>query len=189
MQLEFGLEKLPCFATLTYSPSDGKWDQKVEDKAEDKLKELFKLINKSAINNSNSNNNINNNNLNEKDNDLLNTAANAPVIVGGYAVYPKTDCPHIGDVVLNNIEIDCGKPCEVCGDKDENWVCLLCNKVRCSRYKNKHMVDHVEEEGRCHKAIVASYADFSFWCNKCEDYISHPSLHIVRKAMEISKFK
>jgi hypothetical protein len=41
---------------------------------------------------------------------------------------------------------------------------------------------------RCYGGIVASFSDFSIWCNACDSYITHPSLSYVKKALELSKF-
>ena len=74
----------------------------------------------------------------------------------------------------------------------ENWMCLECGLVRCSRYVNGHCMDHWEktvkdgdDEGHC---IAASFADLSVWCYKCESYIIHDSLDVVIKKLQELKF-
>ena len=62
---------------------------------------------------------------------------------GGYAVQPRTSCPHVaqldaalplrGELILPR-SIQQQRPCEECGDSSENWICLLCKTVLCSRY-------------------------------------------------------
>eukprot|EP00980_Cylindrotheca_fusiformis_P013123 scaffold3297_cov132-Cylindrotheca_fusiformis.AAC.3 len=50
----------------------------------------------------------------------------------------------------------------------ENWLCLTCLKVFCSRYVNGHCVEHWKEANHC---IAASLADLSVWCHECQSYI------------------
>ena len=72
-----------------------------------------------------------------------------------FAVEPITTCEHYeqddldkyrkcweeGGESLLNIK------CEIegCDVNDENWFCLKCQKLYCSRYKNKHMIDHKDD--------------------------------------------
>jgi len=73
-----------------------------------------------------------------------------PSDISGFAIYPKMDCPHLTPELANNIknfleELDKSlkeTSCETCGDKSENWVCLECHKIFCSRYVKEHMVVH-----------------------------------------------
>jgi len=99
---------------------------------------------------------------------------------GWHAVVPKKDCPHVNeDNVANPKELEgisVFDPCETCGHKGENWVCLKpgSGKVFCSRYVKAHMVDYyMDNPDHC---IVFSFADFSFWCYACDSYIEHPML-------------
>lgn len=71
----------------------------------------------------------------------------------------------------------CGK----CPNSSENWMCLQCNKIFCGRFAKGHMVEHNEETGH---AIACGLDDLSFWCYKCESYLSH--LHI-RKIYDLYK--
>lgn len=51
-----------------------------------------------------------------------------------FAVTPLTWCPHLETVTpVPRGQIDTGAPCEDCGDVSENWVCLVCYKVK-SKY-------------------------------------------------------
>ena len=70
-------------------------------------------------------------------------AANAIPLASGFAVAPIDNCPHVNASTVNeSLCLDkikqCGslmeQPCEVCNDKTENWFCLSCAKVFCSRY-------------------------------------------------------
>ena len=98
-----------------------------------------------------------------------------------FSVNPKTDCPHVQSIasVLNFERRD---PCGYCGNVGENWVCLMCSKVFCSRYVKMHMMQHNAET---HHPLVLSFADLSFWCYSCNDYVAHPIL--MQIAMEASK--
>ena len=53
----------------------------------------------------------------------------------------------------------------------ENWMCLKCHVIQCSRYVNGHAKCHYEESGH---AIAISLADLSAWCYECQAYIEHP---------------
>ena len=68
----------------------------------------------------------------------------------------------------------------------ENWLCLHCGVVRCSRYVNGHCKDHAEESGHC---IAVSLEDLSVWCYRCSAYLTHPSLDDTLRTLESLKFK
>jgi Zn-finger in ubiquitin-hydrolases and other protein len=65
----------------------------------------------------------------------------------------------------------------------ENWLCLECGVVRCSRYCNGHALAHWEEtkeqqqqddntsssSGHC---VAVSLSDLSVWCHVCNAYLS-----------------
>ncbi|KAL6080520.1 Deacetylase sirtuin-type domain-containing protein [Balamuthia mandrillaris] len=104
----------------------------------------------------------------------------------GFYVEPKKDCPHLKEFFTPDInKIAANAPCEDCGHRDENWVCLTCSKRFCSRYVKGHMVSHNEASGH---QIAASYSDLSVWCYACESYITHPTLANLLKRMSMSKF-
>jgi NAD-dependent deacetylase sirtuin 2 len=50
----------------------------------------------------------------------------------------------------------------------ENWLCLACQNIYCSRYINGHCVQHWKDCGHC---IGVSLADLSVWCHECQSYI------------------
>jgi uncharacterized UBP type Zn finger protein len=53
-----------------------------------------------------------------------------------YPVAPRTNCPHIRDHFSPNwanVIVDISEPCTVCNDASENWRCLECQGVYCSR--------------------------------------------------------
>lgn len=48
-----------------------------------------------------------------------------------FAVTPLPWCAHLDSVTpVPSGRIDTGAPCEECGDVTENWICLVCYKVR-----------------------------------------------------------
>ena len=58
-----------------------------------------------------------------------------------FYINPKKDCPHINDKlskILENALESLGKglltvPCRRCHNEGENWICLSCQGVYCSR--------------------------------------------------------
>ena len=77
---------------------------------------------------------------------LLIIISKKKVMEGLVAVEPKKDCPHctednlldVGEFEGKNVE----DPCSHCGIKGENWICLKCKEICCSRYVNAHMLSH-----------------------------------------------
>ena len=125
---------------------------------------------------------------------------NAPVKVnGGYAVEPKRDCPHVldensvtttsGESLHQMCKNVCTRSCGNCSEKSENWMCLKCGDVFCSRYINSHMADHCDQTQENDHCIVVSFSDLSFWCYKCDSYIEHPVLRTVRTVVYGEKEK
>ena len=110
-----------------------------------------------------------------------------------YTVCPKKDCPHyknehsekfstileeLGEKILKS-------KCRHCEVTKENWVCLECEEIYCSRFQNEHMVLHsVETE---HK-VVFSLADASFWCYFCDSYITNLQMDKLRMKFSNIKF-
>lgn len=121
----------------------------------------------------------------------------------GFAVEPRSDCPHVllpqthlgaltqaeadGDQLTSDDKLenlcryvsqhsDCEH--EDCDEDRENWLCLQCGKLYCSRYRNGHMAEHCDQldhENNDH-CIAVSLCDLSFWCYKCDSYIQSPHL-------------
>ena len=103
----------------------------------------------------------------------LEAARNAKFIDGMYAITPKDDCPHVTAEnlaedysIFNDIMVDTA--CTDCVNTNENWVCLKCGIVKCSRYVNEHMLMHALDSSH---ALALSFSDLSFWCYHCESYI------------------
>jgi uncharacterized UBP type Zn finger protein len=78
----------------------------------------------------------------------------------------------------------------------ENWFCLECGVLRCSRYVNGHAIMHWEDTktanidtplvGHC---VAISLTDLSVWCYECGAYVTHPSLGPLLEKMEDQKFR
>jgi uncharacterized UBP type Zn finger protein len=76
----------------------------------------------------------------------------------------------------------------------ENWLCLECGGIRCSRYVNGHGLVHWEDTksqdpagvGHC---VAASLADLSVWCHICRAYLCDPSLLPLTNMLEHLKFE
>jgi len=98
--------------------------------------------------------------------------------------------------------------------KGENWLCLKCGAMLCSRYANGHARMHWEDTkeedqidnsttaaatthtitttekdqaavGHC---IAVSLTDLSVWCYECNAYLTHPKLSEMTKRLEKIKF-
>ncbi|XP_068760229.1 histone deacetylase 6-like [Montipora capricornis] len=103
----------------------------------------------------------------------------------GFSVAPKLDCPHVQSLSETaSLHIDVTKPCKTCVNIGENWLCLMCSEVMCSRYVKGHMVDHNAESGHM---LVLSFSDLSVWCYDCDSYVSSPQLQMIVQAAELSK--
>ncbi|EDO46186.1 predicted protein, partial [Nematostella vectensis] len=102
-----------------------------------------------------------------------------------FAIEPKKDCPHIQGVVamIQSLHVDVKQPCETCANVGENWLCLSCSAVYCSRYVNSHMVAHNEESNH---PVALSFSDLSVWCYGCDSYIASPVLTSIREKASFS---
>jgi histone deacetylase 6 len=103
----------------------------------------------------------------------------------GFAITPRIDCPHVDyveDQVINNPQhLESKISCDICGDESENWYCLTCERILCSRYVQGHMMQHATtgKGPENEHAICISFSDLSFWCFRCEDYIEDKVSHSV----------
>ena len=75
--------------------------------------------------------------------------------------------------------------CEECGHVGENWICLICLTIHCSRYVKEHMLIHGAEKEH---SVTLSFSDISVWCYTCNDYIDNPKLYPFKNAVHKSKF-
>lgn len=120
-----------------------------------------------------------------------------------FAIDPRTDCPHLKEdhyshlnsflqASLSNYKkvspfnVFCEMKCEDCPEKFENWLCLECNLVFCSRYKQAHMAKHNDKSKH---SPAFSFSDGSFWCYECDSYITDNRLAKLRKVFGFIKHK
>ncbi|EDQ88423.1 uncharacterized protein MONBRDRAFT_8876 [Monosiga brevicollis MX1] len=120
---------------------------------------------------------------------------------GYFAVEPKRDCPHVA-LVRPMLEFELESPCCDCGHVGENWVCLACSTVRCSRYINGCMLKHYEDSRgtlppslplppalrASGHAVAFSFSDFSFWCFECDSYVESPALRPIKRGATVMRF-
>lgn len=84
----------------------------------------------------------------------------------------------------------------------ENWLCLECGVVRCSRYTNGHALQHWQEtcsdlssiaespkiDGHC---LAVGLSDLSVWCHVCQAYLAtqcYLQLNNICQQLEAFKF-
>ncbi|KAL3730319.1 hypothetical protein ACJRO7_027341 [Eucalyptus globulus] len=75
-----------------------------------------------------------------------------------------------------------------CRHPSGNWLCLCCKEVLCSRFVNKHMLQHFRQTSHC---LTLGFSDLSVWCFSCNSYIKPqvvPQLQPVYEAAYILKF-
>ncbi|CAH1389512.1 unnamed protein product [Nezara viridula] len=81
-------------------------------------------------------------------------------------------CPHFPLVgMVPNRLLQISSPCLNCSNQSENWICLTCYFVGCSRYVNKHMMMHNESTKH---PLALSCSSHSVWCYPCRSYINQP---------------
>ncbi|KAN0047419.1 hypothetical protein ACTA71_001801 [Dictyostelium dimigraforme] len=71
--------------------------------------------------------------------------------------------------------------CHACNDESENWICMTCGVVSCSRHVNGHAGEHYENTKH---PISASFSDHSFWCYTCDTYVHNTPLLDICKILE-----
>ncbi|KAL8139278.1 hypothetical protein V2J09_005299 [Rumex salicifolius] len=97
-------------------------------------------------------------------------------------VEPLTYCDHLGSLCSDLVHIPTSEsPCSRCDHTAENWLCLSCKDVLCSRFVNRHMLEHYEEKGHC---LALSYSDLSVWCFNCEAYLDAAVIQQLRPVYE-----
>lgn len=120
-----------------------------------------------------------------------------------FTVEPRTDCPHVTEADLDKFasflhaslkgydrkskDNVFGKmECHDCKSTKENWLCLECATVCCSRYVAGHMAAHNEST---HHPVAFSFSDGSFWCYACDSYVTNVELGKLRKTFGVIKHK
>ncbi|KAI3409969.1 Histone deacetylase 6 [Globodera pallida] len=103
-----------------------------------------------------------------------------------FAVVPLLSCPHIDQIsAVPEKGLDVQSKCGQCPNTGENWVCLKCYEVNCSRFVEGHAVTHYETANH---PIALSYADVSVWCYTCNAYLDNNAFASAIKAARESKF-
>lgn len=99
-------------------------------------------------------------------------------------VEARTSCDHLSSLSsdLSQIPVP-SSPCSRCHHPAENWLCLSCKDVLCSRFVNKHMLTHHQETGHC---LALSFSDLSVWCFACDSYLDVQSIFQLRPVYEIA---
>ncbi|KAK1324069.1 hypothetical protein QJS10_CPA02g00307 [Acorus calamus] len=99
-------------------------------------------------------------------------------------VEARTHCDHLPSLSpdLSHIPTP-DSHCSRCDHPAENWLCLSCKDVLCSRFINKHMLKHYQESRHC---IALSYSDLSVWCFSCDSYLDAQMILQLRPVYEIA---
>ncbi|KAL5706865.1 hypothetical protein ACHQM5_024976 [Ranunculus cassubicifolius] len=99
-------------------------------------------------------------------------------------VEARTTCDHLLSLSSDLTQIPTpDTPCSRCDHPAENWLCLSCKDVFCSRFVNKHMLQHYQEKGHC---LALSYSDLSVWCFSCDAYLDVQAILQLRPVYEIA---
>lgn len=104
-----------------------------------------------------------------------------------FAVQPKLDCPHGPSTSPppSDWSISLPAECSVCGDISENWICLTCREVVCSRYVHSHGVEHFEATAH---PLALSLSDLSVWCYECSSYVKMREQWALQEKVYRAKF-
>eukprot|EP01123_Difflugia_compressa_P005889 TRINITY_DN17_c0_g2_i1.p1 TRINITY_DN17_c0_g2~~TRINITY_DN17_c0_g2_i1.p1 ORF type:complete len:412 (+),score=76.42 TRINITY_DN17_c0_g2_i1:42-1277(+) len=105
---------------------------------------------------------------------------------GGY-IAPRFNCPHseVAPLPIVTAAMALDQLCSVCDTKIENWLCLTCHNISCSRYVHGHMSQHNATTSH-HVAI--SLSDLNTWCYGCDCYVTSKTIVDAYKALHLSKF-
>ncbi|TKY71247.1 Histone deacetylase 6 [Spatholobus suberectus] len=101
----------------------------------------------------------------------------------------RTSCDHLASLSADLTHIPPPHtPCHRCQHASENWLCLSCKQVLCSRYVNKHMLHHCRDTNH---SLALSFNDLSVWCFSCDAYLDAqliPQLRPVHQVVYKLKF-
>ncbi|KAL8195254.1 hypothetical protein R6Q57_025657 [Mikania cordata] len=93
-------------------------------------------------------------------------------------VEARTHCDHLEILSSDLIHIPApDTPCNRCHHPAENWLCLSCKDVLCSRFINKHMLEHYQQHNH---SLALSYSDLSVWCFSCNSYLDAQVMPLLR---------
>ncbi|XP_052185293.1 uncharacterized protein LOC127796930 [Diospyros lotus] len=99
-------------------------------------------------------------------------------------VEARTRCDHLDSLSSDLSHIPTPDTlCSRCQHPKENWLCLSCKDVLCSRFINKHMLEHYQEMRHC---LALSYSDLSVWCFSCDAYLDAQVISQLRPVYEIA---
>ncbi|CAK9181160.1 unnamed protein product [Ilex paraguariensis] len=97
-------------------------------------------------------------------------------------VEARTHCDHLGSLSSDLTHIPTpDTPCNRCHHLEENWLCLCCKDILCSRFVNKHMLEHYQQRNHC---LALSYSDLSVWCFSCDAYLDAQVILPLRPVYE-----
>ncbi|KAJ8763393.1 hypothetical protein K2173_002276 [Erythroxylum novogranatense] len=75
-------------------------------------------------------------------------------------VEARTSCDHLAFLSSDLVHIPTpDSSCYRCEHPRENWLCLSCKDVLCSRFMNKHMLLHYQQQPN--HCIALSFSDLS----------------------------
>ncbi|KAJ7967558.1 Histone deacetylase 6 [Quillaja saponaria] len=99
-------------------------------------------------------------------------------------VEARTSCDHLASLSSDLAHIPTpDTPCNRCQHPQENWLCLCCKEVLCSRFVNKHMLQHYQQINHC---VALSYSDLSVWCFSCDAYLDGQVIPQLRPVYELA---
>ncbi|KAL9371114.1 hypothetical protein Peur_036254 [Populus x canadensis] len=94
----------------------------------------------------------------------------------------RTPCDHSASLSSDLAQIPApNTPCNRCHHPSENWLCLSCKDVLCSRFVNKHMLQHFHQTSHC---LALSYSDLSVWCYACDSYLDARAIMQLKPVSE-----
>ncbi|XP_059652544.1 uncharacterized protein LOC132299756 [Cornus florida] len=97
-------------------------------------------------------------------------------------VEARTTCNHLASLSSDLTHFPTlDTPCNRCHHPDDNWLCLCCKDVLCSRYVNNHMLDHFQQSKHC---VALGYSDLSVWCHLCNAYLDAQVILPLRPVYE-----
>ena len=86
------------------------------------------------------------------------------------SIKSKNICSHIEKLNLIDIEkfqkiLFKNLKCQICDEKNDLWICLICGETFCSKNINSHFIQHNKDnEEHC---LYIGLNDLNIWCNKC----------------------